>query len=316
MIVYLDSLATCILAGIILIFLALVTIFASKNHQILSLLIFFIALILFIIPIIVLSQASYIYPRMKYGYFANINNALRHTHSLDRPLIVEKFTNIYNKKQPNIVVEPTNDNQLDYINSRPYLGLLRLALPYKQDLEEHRFPDNYKDSILIKRRIQLNNAFNKHYIFDPKIIKKASKFDNLFEKGAIGAHIRFTGHYINKLIDFDSQIKAYTDYIDNTNYPYVFLATHLKDVENIFRIKYGSRLIVYDHYRNPDKNSDWISNGLKQTEEDTNVLIDMILLSKCKEIVGGPSNVFWAALWYNPELKFFIPDILKTVITG
>ena len=56
-----------------------------------------------------------------------------------------------------------------------------------------------------------------------------------------------------------------------------------------------------------------LSNNLKQTEEDTNVLIDMILLSKCKEIVGGPSNVFYAALWYNTDLKFHIPNILKTV---
>jgi hypothetical protein len=322
MILSLDSLATCILVAIILMFfsmlLILLTLFNtfSNTYYGIIVLIVMVSIILFLIPTIVLSQASYIYPRMGYGYFANVNNALRHTQSLGRPLVMEKFTNIYNKKQPSLIVKPTDDNQLDYANSRPYLGLLKLYLPFKQDLEEHRFPENYKDNILIKRRAQLNDAFNKHYVFDFKILKKASKFDQLFEKGAIGAHIRFTGHYINKSVDFDSQIKAYTDYIDHSDYPYVFLATHLKDVEDIFRTKYGSRLIIYDHYRNPNKNSDWTSNNLNQVEEDTNVLIDMLMLAKCQEIVGGPSNVFYAALWYNPKLRFFIPDILKTVIAG
>jgi hypothetical protein len=318
--VSLDSLATCIIIGIIILVFSLIFYLITLDQdtffrKIIALFVF-ISLVLFIIPVVILSNTCYVYPRMGYGYFANVNNALRHTHSLNKPLIMEKFTGIYNKKQPMILVEPTEDNQLDYSSRKPYLSILKPLLPAKQDLEEHRFPQNYELSILNKRRNQLGTAFHKHYVFDPKILAKANKFDHLFEKGAIGAHIRFVGHYINKSVDFDSQIKSYTDYIDKSNYPFVFLATHLKDVEDIFRTKYGSRLIIYDHYRNPNKNSDWTSNGLDQTEEDTNVIIDMIMLSKCKEIVGGPSNVFYAALWYNPELKFFIPDILKTVIAG
>lgn len=253
---------------------------------------------------------------MGYGYFANVNNALRHTHSLNKPLIIEQFTGIYNKKQPDLFVESINNNQLDYIDSKPYLALLKPLLPKKQDLEEHRFFQNYKPEIITKRRNELNQTFHKHYIIDSRILAKANIYDYLFQKGAIGAHIRFTSHYINKNIEFNNQIKAYTDYIDKSNYPYVYLATHLKEVEDIFKSKYGSRLIISDHYRNPNTNSDWTSNDTNQLEEDTNVLIDMILLSKCKEIVGGPSNVFYAALWYNPELKFYIPDIFRDIIVG
>jgi hypothetical protein len=313
-IVSLDSLAICVILGTILIFLTLSLLLLSILKvlfisRITLSLIFIISISLIIVPLIILSQASYIYPRMGYGYFANVNNAIRFTHSLNKPLVMEKFTNITNKEQPNMIIEPINDSQLNYINSRQLLDILRPVLPISQDLDEHRFPKNYEPNILTKRRNELYTAFHKHYTINHKILNKTSKFDNLFQKGAIGAHIRFTGHYINKSIDFDEQIKAYTDYIDKSNYQYVYLATHLKDVEDIFRNKYGSRLIINKHYRNPDKTSDWTSNNLKQEEEDTNVLIDMILLSKCKEIVGGPSNVFCAALWYNPKLNFYIPDI-------
>lgn len=275
-----------------------------------------VSLILIIIPFILLSEASYFYPRMGYGYFANVNNLIRFTHSLDKPLVTEHFTNIHSKKTPNIVVEQINDNQLKYTDTKEHLKIFALQLPTPQNLDEQRFPENYEPHILNIRRSELNKAFHKHYYIDSDILDKTKIFDHLFVKGAIGAHIRFAGHYINTKINFNQQIKSYTDYIDQSNYYYVYLATHLKDVEDIFRKKYGTRLIIYEHYRNPDKNSDWISNNLSQIEEDTNVLIDMILLSKCKEIVGGPSNVFYAALWYNLQLKFYIPDLLKTVIVG
>ncbi len=195
--------------------------------------------------------------------------------------------------------------------------LLKPLLPRLLDLDEHRYANNYEpNTCLSKKRFELNKSFHKHYSIDSKIINLTDKYNNIFNKGVIGTHIRFSGFYINKKNDFNKQIKAYTDYIDKSKYHYVYLATHLKDVEDIFRNKYGSRLIINEHYRNPNKNSDWTSNNLKQEEEDTNVLVDMILLSKCKEIVGGPSNVFYAALWYNPELKFHIPDILKDVVCG
>lgn len=320
-IVSLDSLAICVSIGTALSFFLLVLILLSilkivTIPNIFTVLITILAVILIVIPVAILSESSYIYPRMNYGYFANVNNALRFTHSLNKPLIMEHFTNIHNKKIPGMLIEPTTDNQLNYVNSKKHLVILRPLLPIKQDLEEHRFPLNYNPAVLSKRRYELHETFNKHYDIDQKILAKTNKFNHFFQKGAIGAHIRFAGHYINQNIDFDAQVESYTNYIDKSDYPYVFLATHLKDVEDIFRSKYGSRLIIYDHYRNPDKNSDWTSNNLKQTEEDSNVLIDMILLSKCREIVGGPSNVFYAALWYNPELKFHIPEVLKTVIAG
>lgn len=322
-IVSLDSLASCVIIGVVLLCLLLtlsLIIFASKGSPQVTipggiiLLFVLVSFILIIVPIIVLSEASHIYPRMDYGYFANVNNALRHTHALNKPLVMENFSGIYNKKQPTTLIERSGSNQLSY--NKPILKIIEPVLPAKQDLEEHRFPQHYEPDTINKRRKQLNSTFHKYYYFDPKIVDATNKFDRYFEKGAIGAHIRFTGHYINKNVDFDSQIKAYTDYIDKSDYPYVFLATHLKDVEDIFRAKYGPRLITHDHYRNPNVSSDWTSNGLDQNVEDTNVLIDMIMLSKCKEIVGGPSNVFYAALWYNPNIKFFIPDILRTAIAG
>ncbi len=313
-IVSLDSLAVCVMIGILLLFISLLYVVLLNRN--IGLVFFVTALVLIIVPLIILSESSHYYPRMAYGYFANLNNALRFTHSLNKPLVVENFTNIQINKIPKMMIEPGKDNQLNYSFGRKHLTILSLAMPFPQDLDEHRFPKNYEPHILSKRRHQLNMAFNAHYSIDFRILNKAGKFDSLFEKGAIGAHIRFTGHYINAKVDFDKQINAYIDYIDKSNYPYVYLATHLKDVEDIFRSKYGSRLIIYEHYRNPNKNSDWTSNNLKQTEEDTNVLIDMIMLSKCKEIIGGPSNVFWAALWYNPDVKLYIPDVLKNAIAG
>ncbi len=312
-VVSLDSLAICVFIGILLLFISLILILLVRNIGIIFL---FISLTLIIVPLVILSESSHFYPRMNYGYFANLNNVLRFTHSLNKPLIMENFTNIQNKKIPKMIIEPGQNNQLDYTNGRKYLGILSMTMPRPQDLDEHRFAKNYEPHIISKKRLQLNKTFNTYYSIDFRILNKASKFDNLFEKGAIGAHIRFAGHYLNQKIDFDKQIKSYTDYIDKTNYPYVYLATHLKDAEDIFRTKYGTRLIIYEHYRNPDKNSDWTTNNLAQEEEDTNVLIDMLMLSKCKEIVGGPSNVFWAASWYNPNVKLHIPDVLKNVISG
>jgi len=285
-----------------------------------------ISITLIIVPLIILSESSYFYPRIGYGYFANVNNALRFTHSLGKPLVIDNFTNIVTKNPPGLVVKPANNhynNQLNYVNGEsPYLAVLGPMLPKALNLDEHRSASHYESKNLPQKRRGLNEAFHKHYAVDPKIISITSKYDDAFKKGAIGAHIRFIGHYTTSPksdgpdLNFENQIKAYTDYIDKSEYERVYLATHLKEVEKIFRKKYGHRLIIYEHYRNPDKNSDWTSNNLAQVEEDTNVLIDMILLSKCAEIVGGPSNVFYASLWYNPDLKFHIPDILKTTVCG
>ena len=49
---------------------------------------------------------------------------------------------------------------------------------------------------------------------------------------------------------------------------------------------------------------------------DNPLLIDMLALASCKHVVGGASNVLYAALWYTPELEFSFPPILATLNSG
>ncbi len=93
-------------------------------------------------------------------------------------------------------------------------------------------------------------------------------------------------------------------------YETVFIATHLKDALESFKTRYGDKLIINDHYLNDNNNADWVDNDIDARTERENVFADVLLLSKCGHLIGGPSNIFYMALHFSPDVDFTIPDSL------
>jgi hypothetical protein len=63
-------------------------------------------------------------------------------------------------------------------------------------------------------------------------------------------------------------------------------------------------------------NNDWNIRSLKtfkisQRQEMQNVILDILILSKCEFVMGGVSNMFMTVLFFNPDSKFQLIPYLE-----
>ena len=255
------------------------------------------------------------------GYFAHVNHFLyliansKGEGSLK--FSPKYFTGIESKHNTTNFKNPLEINALAYSDDKLLEDRNQKWLfdnKYTFPSSDHRYPESYRNKEQItKRRKELNKAFNNNCRISKHILVITNSYNSRFNTNVLGIHIRSQKQSKLEHIPFEEFIKIYTDYVDSKlkEYSSIFLATHLQDAFDLFKNRYGNKLIVHNHYLNPNNKSDWTDNKIDREEENRNVLIDMILLSKCKEIVGGPSNVFYAAIWYNTSLNFYMPDIYK-----
>ena len=179
-----------------------------------------------------------------------------------------------------------------------------------------------------KLRNHINSIYNKKLVPQQWILDKQIKFSE--SDYIIGIHIRSTQHYSfeNKFTTYEICNKYFEiiDNIDKTNKK-IFIATHMKQIIKLFINKYGKDNIYYiDTLRdnksikeknlNEMKNNDWTKqiNEIKKygvIKYLGEVYLDILMLSQCNLIIGGPSNIFWNALMLNNKNDFIMPEFFK-----
>ncbi len=195
---------------------------------------------------------------------------------------------------------------------RPVLGELPRAA-------EHMRPATYQRSDLDRRRRELHRAFHREFRFPKEIVRAAEPLgERIQQQPTLGVHLRFTRHYGSRP-DWDAYLESFQSEIDRRlargECEQLFVATHMADALAAMQQRYGSRVLQYEQYRNPDRDRDWMGNK-PIAQERREVVIDMLLLASCAHVIGGPSNVLYAALWQRPELTFSIAPILEGVRSG
>ncbi len=83
----------------------------------------------------------------------------------------------------------------------------------------------------------------------------------------------------------------------------VFLATDQSQFVDLFTRQFGDRLITYASTRSATDVPVFLFRDMSPYKKGEDVLMDILLLSKCDFLVKGASAVGEYALWFNPELE-------------
>lgn len=148
---------------------------------------------------------------------------------------------------------------------------------------------------------------SEHIRVKPHIIAKVDAFwrTRIWPQFTIGVHIRGTDFAYAE----PTSPRAYFDAIDHYlasrgTDPYrIFLATDQNQFVDLFRQRYGERLITYDCLRSNRRQPPFKFSSESPFKRGEDVLIDVLLLSRCDFLFKGAAAVGEFALWFNPSLR-------------
>jgi hypothetical protein len=139
-----------------------------------------------------------------------------------------------------------------------------------------------------------------------KVLKIKNEF--ALEK-ILGVHVRRTDH---RLEIVPAEDKLYFKFIDKfiKRFDKLFLATDDYGVIEMYKKKYGAKLIYHDFIRsiNPDvpiHNNPENTNGY---EIGMQALLECYSLSFCDKVILSPSNLSYSALLLNPSLEYTLAE--------
>jgi hypothetical protein len=145
-----------------------------------------------------------------------------------------------------------------------------------------------------------NQLIKKYIQIKPQVQKKIDNFykTHFKNKKIIGIHLRGTDKYSEvKPINPDLIFDIANTYHDHS----FFVATDEQKLLDLAKTKLNGPIIYYDAERsNSNKPLHTRTNKAKLGED---VLIEVILLSKCKKLIHTCSNVSCAVLFFNPNLE-------------
>lgn len=84
----------------------------------------------------------------------------------------------------------------------------------------------------------------------------------------------------------------------------VFLATDQSQFVDLFASKYGERLVTSAAIRSSSDVPVFLLQGVSPYQKGEDVLLDILLLSRCHFLLKCASAVGEYALWFNPEMEF------------
>ena len=170
-------------------------------------------------------------------------------------------------------------------------------------------------------RLTMNRLINKYVKIKPEINKKVEIKIKELKQNPLGVHIRMTDK-INCVSHGEPRsgipvsIDLYKKHINKKleeRDSKIFLATDDESVLNEMKIEYGDKVITTNSIRSAGTKSIHHhlsgSNRLKGEQ----VLIDCLVLSRCKHIIKGISNVALCAMFWNLDLTC---DNLNSIYNG
>lgn len=244
---------------------------------------------------------------MHSGFFSNFDCIVRHIKSIEGTNLIpvvdfKNFKTLYNEENP------INDTQnaWEYYFEQPSGYSLEEVYQSKHVLFcDGQFPHNIK----IKPE-EINEAYKKAFKVKNYVLDLVNKYEEKFENNkVVGVHFRgkdmniCPNHWFGPTI---KQMFKYTDeIITKYNIDKIFLITEEKLYLDAFIKKYGNMVIYSDALRVPKIN---IFNITPRENHryllGLEVLIDFILLLKCKGILSTKSNIGDIAKIINSDYDF------------
>ncbi len=174
----------------------------------------------------------------------------------------------------------------------------------------------------------LRDEFNKAYnslILNEKILSELETFKDEFNSNVLGVAVRIPSHYTfdrTEGVPTLSRISCENFYekicdeifeeFNNGKYEKIFVCCDIEYFLNLLKSKFGDGVLIYTKYdRIKTLDGDWVNKQLSFYEEYKMALIDCLLLSKSKYIIGGSSNIFLTSLIINNKIDFKIFNLLN-----
>lgn len=165
--------------------------------------------------------------------------------------------------------------------------------------ENAKFPD-YKEVENLLPYIQ------KYIRFNQELLDEAERILSGWNGSVLGVHIRGTDMKYTPGHPAPPSVERYIEAIEKTGnkFPYIFLCTDEVSILERMRERFGERVVFTEAYRSDDETS--IHGGRNRTGRALHnylngreVVMDMLLLSKCNAIICGHSNVSYTAILLN-----------------
>ncbi len=146
-------------------------------------------------------------------------------------------------------------------------------------------------------------------------------FNNFKDQDILGIHIRRTDHHHEiPPVEIEHYIKEIDKRLGKIDK--IFLATDDAHIVDLFKRKYGDRVLTNNVIRSTSETPVHADMDNKNKHKlGLDALIDCYSLSRCQEAILTHSNLSYAALLLNPELKYTLMekfqarvDRLKTLI--
>lgn len=160
----------------------------------------------------------------------------------------------------------------------------------------------------ISWRYELNNIYKKYIHIHPIIQDELQEYFNKYMKGyhIISVHLRSSAHaceqYNKQMPSRQLYIKQINEYIATLDHPYkIYLATDIIEGLNDFKAEYGDKLIYLEQelYRDGQQ-EDAIGSSVSK---GVNIMKDALLLALGDILFHSVSNIPFAVLYMNPDIK-------------
>jgi len=250
------------------------------------------------------------------GFFSNVSSVLCHlkiaTGNGMIPVIdFKNFPTLYNEKGK---INNTANSWEYYFSPVSKYSLEEVYQSKNVFFSTGLYPGGMSYSIT--ENAGLFKIYSKYISLQPDVENKVATYSKIinFKQGVLGIHFRgqeqkyATGHSFPPT---EKQMFRYTDEImQKYKITKIFLITEDIDYLNLFIKRYGDRIYYSDMFRTRKVNAYKLAprkNHMYLLGKE--VLIDAILLSKCKGLLCGDSNVSEMARFMNNKKYQFVYKI-------
>ena len=238
------------------------------------------------------------------GFFSILSSVLCHLDIADKhnfvPVIdFENFKNVYNESH---AINGTFNSWEYYFEPLNHFTLKDVYRSKNVIFSDNGYPSGYDFSITTEKH--LLKIFHKYIKYKPILTTAIEAYSRFLDEPVLGVHFRgqemrtAPGHWFPPS---KKQMAAVIDKVlEKYHYPKIFVVSEDAGLLEFLKKRYPNKIISCDHYRTVHK------NAYKEYPRQNHfyllgleVMVDMMLLSKCNSIIGCTSNVVTFARFLN-----------------
>lgn len=139
----------------------------------------------------------------------------------------------------------------------------------------------------------------------PHILEKVDRFFNSYMKGrhVLGVHLRGTDLHYAPPVSPAEYFESIERYLEDHPNAHIFLATDQIQYLELIKKRYGSIVKYNDCLRSATSTAPFNRKDGSPYRKGEDVLIDILLLSKCAFLIRGASNIPEMAIFFSKNLE-------------